>query len=421
MKRLYLLLCLGLVAGAFLFQKISEGSGYIYISLGGTSVEMSFWTGVFVLIVVCATLYGIARIIFGLSGILGSGANHFLARRSKRTQKLTAKGLIAFIEGNWKQARANLLKSVKNTEYPLINYLAASRSTYELGNHQEAFSLLHEAEKISPQSGLAIALTQARMFLVGKKYEQCIANLERAKQLAPHHPVVLDLLQQAYTSLSDWRALKALIPELRRNKIRSDAEIDDLEHTMYLSLLDQVAEKAKALPDDKSRQLLEKEWGEIPKAIRINSDITTSYVSQMIKMGDEEGAATFLRRELKRQWNDELILYFGKVKARDTKKQQLTAEGWLKERPGNPFLLLTLGRLCLRNAEWKSARDYFESSLKLRKEPETYAELARLLAHLGEHQLSTDYYQQGLLLTTHSLPKLPMPPLSEKMTMSATG
>jgi len=421
MKRLFLLLCLALVAGAFLFQKIAEGSGYIYVSIGGTSIEMSFWTGLFLLLAFYFSLYFFIRFVLGFFGLLGSGANRLVVRKGKRAQKLTAKGLIAFMEGNWKQARGNLLKSVKKTDYPLINYLAASRSTYELGNHQEAFSLLHEAEKISPQSGLAIALTQARMFLVGKKYEQCIANLERAKKIAPHHPVVLDLLQQVYVSLADWRALKVLLPELRRYKVRSSEEIDELEQNMYLSLLKQVSEKIKLMPDDQARQLLEKEWLGIPKAIRINAEIAASYVNQMVKMGDEESAATFLRRELRRRWSDELVLYFGRVKARDTKKQQLTAIAWLKERPGNPFLLLSLGRLCLRNEEWKNARDYFESSLKLKKEPETFAELARLLAHLGEHRLSTDYYQQGLLLTTHSLPELPMPPLSENTPTSAVG
>jgi HemY protein len=63
----------------------------------------------------------------------------------------------------------------------------------------------------------------------------------------------------------------------------------------------------------------------------------------------------------------------------------------------------------MRNQLWGKARDYFESSLKIQGSPEAFAEMARLLAHLGEHKRSTEYYQQGLLLTADHLPDLPMP------------
>ena len=72
-------------------------------------------------------------------------------------------------------------------------------------------------------------------------------------------------------------------------------------------------------------------------------------------------------------------------------------------------ILHELTGLSLRNELWGKARDYFDSSLKLQVTADACAELARLLARLGEHQASTEYYQQGLLLTTNPLPDLPLP------------
>jgi HemY protein len=65
------------------------------------------------------------------------------------------------------------------------------------------------------------------------------------------------------------------------------------------------------------------------------------------------------------------------VRGSDPARQLQTAEGWLKEHPADPSLLLTLGRLCLQTSLWGKARDYLESSLRLQRNPEACAELAR--------------------------------------------
>ena len=76
--------------------------------------------------------------------------------------------------------------------------------------------------------------------------------------------------------------------------------------------------------------------------------------------------------------------------------------------PHGPELLLVLGRLSLRNELWGKAREYFETSLKLRRNRETLAELSRLNAHMGEEEASIKLLMQGLE-TDHGLPDLPMP------------
>ena len=77
--------------------------------------------------------------------------------------------------------------------------------------------------------------------------------------------------------------------------------------------------------------------------------------------------------------------------------------------PQDPALLLTLGRLCLQNQLWGKARDYFETSLKLERHPETCAELARLLAGLGDTERSNQLFQEGLGMLDERLLALPLP------------
>lgn len=408
MKRLFFLILLSLLAGAFIYQETASNSGYVLIALGNTQVEMTFWTAVIILLAALLLSYIVLRLLTGILHVLSGGAG--LARMSeRRAQKHTARGLVHFIEGNWKQARKHLLRSVGNADEPLIHYLAAARSTYELGNEEEAFQLLHKAEQLAPADSLAVPLTQARMLLAAKKYEQCLANLERARKSAPSHPVVLELLYSTYLQLGDWRALRKLLPDLRRHKIASEAELDALTLRVCQALIARAGEQAKLQSPAEGIATLQGEWQALPAKMQSQPSLAGSYAENLVKLGADEQAEAFLRKELRRTWNDQLVALYGRVKGADLQKQLLVAEHWQQERPGSAVLLLTLGRLCLRNHQWQRAREYFENSLNLRKDPETYAELARLLARLGEHETSTEYYQLGLLMSTAALPDLPLP------------
>jgi HemY protein len=414
MRRTFLYICLALLCGAGILYLIQLESGYVLISLGRYSIEMSFWVALVLLalaqIVVLSAIWVMAK----SKKLISSGFSGIVSVRGRAGQKQTSRGLIDFMEGNWKQAKKQLLKSVKQAETPLVNYLAAARSAYELGEYKEAFELLHNAEQCDPNSELAVALTQARMQLLDKKYEQCVATLERAKKKAPKHPVVLDLLKQSYMALRDWPNLQAILPELRRQKVFTQEAMEDIENTIYTALITDAGEQAKRLTTEKQRlEKLEKAWQSIPADIQKQAVMVETYVWQLLQNQGDAIAEQLLRKTLNRNWSAKLVRLFGLVNAEDRKKQLLCAEDWLKERPGNAALMLTAGRLCLRNEIWGKARDYFESSLRLQHDPETFAELARLLAHLGEHERSTEYYQQGLLMMTNGLPELPMPNIQE--------
>jgi len=88
-------------------------------------------------------------------------------------------------------------------------------------------------------------------------------------------------------------------------------------------------------------------------------------------------------------------------------------EKWLKSRPNNSTLMLSLGRACLRNRLWGKAREYFKSALRFSKSmavsAEANAELARLLDHMGEHAQSAALYGKAMAQLNHKLPELPMP------------
>ena len=104
-----------------------------------------------------------------------------------------------------------------------------------------------------------------------------------------------------------------------------------------------------------------------------------------------DSAEQAIRLILGDHWADYLVLAYGKVRSSDPARQLVRAQSWLRERPNDVDLLITLGRLSLMNEDAPGAREYFESALKLSTRPEVYAELGRVCVELGEEKRGTDY------------------------------
>lgn len=402
MKRLFFLFVVCLFGGAWLFQLAASTPGYLLLVMGNTSIEVSIWFALVVLIAVILSSWLIYKLLHGSIHGVGSHIGRVFIGSEKRAQRQMSRGFIHFFEGNWKQALRLLNKSAQHSPAPLLNYLGAARSAYELGEVQQANDLLLKAEQEAPDAALSVILSQARMQFVAKKYEQCAATLERGKKLAPKNPVVLDLLSQVYTQLQDWKSLESILPLMNQHALIKTGELEKISVTVYQRLLQQAGQTGKLEPVDQC-------WQKTPRQWQQNPDVLLNYIDLLDQLGERDEAELVLRKALQKSWDNRLILRYGLLHSSDVMRQLLKAEGWLKERPGNGDLLLTLGRLSLRNKLWGKAKDYFASSLKLQPSPAAYAEMARLLASLGEHQKSTDFYQKGLLMAASKLPELPLP------------
>lgn len=408
---LLLIIVLALLVGTGLAFGLQYDLGYIRVSFGNYLVETNFWVGLALLIV----LVVVTMMIIGLIRRLRSGTSvmsNWVARgKERRARRRTTQGLLALAEGNWPRAKKMLTSSAGNADTPLINYLAAAQAAFECGDHEAVDELLRKAFESTPGSDMAVGITQAQLQLAGNRLEQALATLLRLRKQSPHHPFVLKLLKNAYLRLEDWRELAKLLPELRKRDILSPAELDDLERQAWHNLLEKAASHCLKEQGDNPNTSLERLtslWDQLPSAMRRDERTIYDYTSLLADLGDEAQAETLLRKVLHNHWSDELVNLYGRVQGQKPDEQLLLAEQWLKDRPNNAELLLALGRLSLRNELWGKAREYFETSLKLRRKRETLAELSRLNAHMGHDTASIKLLMQSLE-NDNGLPRLPMP------------
>ncbi|MFQ3323570.1 MAG: HemY protein [Pseudomonadales bacterium] len=408
MRRLFLGILIALASGAVFVWSVSADPGYVLIAWGSKTIEMSVWTAIIIFFSSAWLLYFVLRVwrrTWHLPRFIGGW---FDSRNLRLNHNRTTRGMIAFIEGHWRRARKLLVKVAEGSDSPLLYYLMAARSSHQLGETKEMEYYLRRAAESTDGADLAVGLTQAEMQLADGQLEQCLATLIRVRGVSAEHPGALKLLVSVYRGLGDWEQLRQLLPALKNADILSEADFAKLQIEVYPQVIVAAAAREDSVVE------IEASWQLVPKPLRTNGALVKAYATALINAGSDDKAEAALHSALRKNWDEELIRLYGLVLTSNPQKQLIVCEAWLRERNSNAPLLLALGRLSLANELWGKARDYFEASLSFNATAEVYAELGRLTAHLGETEKSVCYFQQGLLNSTHELPKLPMPQAAKR-------
>lgn len=394
MKRFAIVIVLLLAAAGFIGWAIYQDTGYVLISYDRFRYESSFW--IFLALIGCLWLLSmVVHWVLGLLYASGALVNPWSRRhRARRVAKASRSGLRELAEGQWSSALAHLRTAAEHDPQPLVHYLGAARAANELGEYEQSEELLSKAQERDPEAGLAVGLTRAQLQIDRGQYSEARLSLNALHSEHPRHSHVLTLLQQLYVQLKDWPALCRLIPELRKHRVLPPPKLDELELLAWTAAVEHAGLAGTATPEN-PQQTLNQCWQTVPSKLRNEPLLVRAYADGLCTLGAEEKAEEVLYAALKRQFDDRLVERYGRVRGQPA-RQLSHAEGWLKAHPENAELLLALGRLSLRNELWGKARDYFEASLRFEHRAETCAELARLLAQLGDNERSNRLFQEGL-------------------------
>ncbi|MDZ7661445.1 heme biosynthesis protein HemY [Thiohalophilus sp.] len=381
----FLILLGGVLLGLLAYQD----PGYVLISRGEHTVEMTLSLFVSAIVIGFIVLYMLIRTVVRSWHVPARWRRWRKLRRRRKARQSSNRGLIELAEGNWRRAERALIKHVRESDTPLLNYLSAARAAQKQHAHERRDHYLSLAHNSAPGADIAVELTQAELQLAHGQLEQSLASLMHLQSLAPHHPHVLYLLVQLYEQLHSWGDLQVLLPQLDKYKVLSESEHDQLSKKVYLNLLQMNQHKAESLNNI---------WQQMPRDLRHDHALIEEYARHLIDLAQHDTAEAILRDAIKRDYNSELVRLYGLAKSSTPERQLQQAEHWLKGRENNANLLLTLGRLARRCELWGKARSYLEASLGNHELAETYRELGQLLDKLNEREQAAEYYRKGLLL-----------------------
>lgn len=377
------------LAGAGIGIVLMRDSGYVLMSFGNYTVEMSLALLLMLTGAMFALLYFGIRLLVRTLHLPQDVRQWNQKRGSRLAQQAMTRGLLEMSEGNWRNAEKRLVRFADRSETPLLNYLAAARAAQLQGAHDRRDGYIRLAHETMPSADVAVSLTQAELQLADHQLEQALATLKHLRSVAPKHTYVLRLLRRLYEQLGDWEHLRELLPELRRRKVEDEEELQRLEIRTHRALLEQAF-----LANDDRR--LGMAWADVPRSLRAEPQLLGDYAGYLQESGQDDQAEKLLRDALRKNWDAGLIETYGLLEMSEPGRRLSQMEKLLIDHPDDPTLLLTLGRLSLRAQLWGKARGYLEACIGRNGPPQAYRELGQLLERMREPDKAIEVYRRGL-------------------------
>ena len=370
---------------------IVEDPGYMFLSILGWKIETSAVLFFIILSLVFILVYFLVRSLVRVWQLPEDIRIWKTNKKQYLSEKYITDGLINMAEGNWQEAESKFCKAASNSKNPYIIYLCAARAAQEMNALKKRDEYLRLAHTHNPDATLTIGLTQAELQLNQKQTVQALATLNNLHEKWPEQLRTKQLLLETYTLLNDWQAVIELLCLIEKKNIYTHDIIEDKRINAYVGLL-----KDAGISGD--RKKLNKLWEEIPRKLKHKHILIEAYISERLKFADTVDCEVLLKAAIRRQWDRKLVRLYGFVIAQDSDKQLHTAESWLSTYTHDPALLLTIGRICIRNSLWSKAKEYLQKSIDIKESADVFFQFANLYRDQGDYKQAAVYYEKGLAL-----------------------
>lgn len=395
-----------IIVGVALGFAFIEDSGYVLLVWRNTSIEMSLILAVIALTTALVSAFVLLEVLLGTLGLRALFKRWLTLRRYQQAQRYFGQGMAMLSLDNHAAAEKLFVRSAKAATEPLAAYLAAVKAAQAQQAVQRAEDYLNLIN--DKKHHLTVHIERIKLWLATGQWEAAAARL---KSIYPHYKkerVISQLLLEALVKLQAWSDLLEWLP------ILSKAPTDTLPQqallqSAYLHSFEFIAKTTGRVDKTHAFGQLQNFWQQVPRHYQRDTDVVLSYVQTLISLACYDESARICYRVLGEQWHNGLVTLYGRILHADPEIALEQAKQWLVLHPQSPALLLTLGRLSMQCHQWQAAKGYFEQSLVLHKNPETFAEFVRLLQHSNDPEAG-HYLIAGLnQLLKKPLPALPLP------------
>jgi len=309
--------------------------------------------------------------------------------RDFRRRRRDAKGraallfaLQAMFEGRYARAEKAAGKAYKLGQAPALSALIAARAAAELRELERRDQWLARADSQDSDARQARLAVQASLLLDDRRYDDALAVLRELSASEPKRISTQRMLMKAHQRLGHWDEVRRLATALAKRGALAEAAAAQLRITAQIEALRQQAGDATGLAAC---------WQRTDD--RLDARVARSAAQLFIDGGDCRRAHEIVAAALEAEWSEDLILLYGECLGADVLGQIERAEKWLKSRPRDRALLLTLGRLCLQQELWGKAQSYLEASLSEEPSRSAHVALAQLFERIGKPEDANRHYR----------------------------
>lgn len=400
---LFILLVTGIVIGPI----IAGHQGYVLIQTDNYNIETSVTGLVIVLILTMVALFIIEWILRRLFRTGARTHRWFQVRKIHRARKHTKAALMKLAEGDYQQVEKLLTRNADHADQPVVNYLLAAEAAQQRGDDIRANQHLERAMEAAENDQLPVDITRVRIQLARNENHAARHGADRLLEIAPRHPEVLRLAEQAFIRTHAWQALLDILPAMRKVRVYDDNKLQALEHQAYSGLMDQIME-------NEGSEGLNGWWRNQSRHTRGDTWLQVALAEHLIVCNDHDTAQNIIVKALKSHPNDRLLLLLPRLKSGDPDQLEKILRQQIKTQGPTPLRSSTLGQLLMKRGEWQDAADAFRAALAERQNAHDYAWLADVLDRLRQPEEAAQMRQASLNLSLQSaapMQRILQPPL----------
>ncbi len=392
-----LLLFLLLIAGIVLGPMLAGHQGYVLIQTDNYNVETSVTGLAIILILSVVVLFAIEWVFRRLFRTGARTRGWFIGRKSSRARKQTKAALLKLAEGDYQQVEKLMAKNADHAEQPVVNYLLAAEAAQQRGDEIRANQHLERAAELADGDQLPVEITRVRLQLARNENHAARHGVDKLLEIAPRHPEVLRLAEQAYVRTGAWSSILDILPAMEKIQVTDEAHRTALQQQAWIGLMDQAMA-------DQGNDGLKTWWKNQSRKTRHETTLQVAMAEHLIECDDHEAAQEIVLDGLKRQYDERLILLMPRLKSGNPQQLEKALRQQIKTQGDRPLLYSTLGQLLMKHGEWQQASEAFREAIKQRPDAFDYAWLADSLDRLHQPEEAALMRRDGLLLTLQNNP-----------------
>lgn len=387
-----LLLFVVLLAGIVVGPMLAGHQGYVLIQTDNYNIETSV-TGLVIMLVLF--LLAFLAVEWLLRRVFRTGARTrgwFIGRKRTRARQQTKAALLKLTEGDYLQVEKLLTRNADHAEQPVVNYLLAAEAAQQRGDEFRTRQYLERAAEIADGDQLPVDITRVRIQLARNEDHAARHGVDRLLEVAPRHPEVLRLAEQAFLRTHAYSALLDILPAMRKTRLHDEPSLDELQQRATIGLMDQAMSEGGS-------EGLKQWWKNQPRKARQSLAMQVAMAERLIVCDDPVTAQDIIIDGLKQQFDYRLVQLIPRLNSGQPEPLEKLLRQRLKQHNNDALLHSTLGQLLMKHGEWQQASDAFSAALALRPDAYDYAWCADTFDRLKRPEDAARMRRDGLLLT----------------------